>query len=1118
MLSVARSQWRRILAVLVVAAVFSCGDDSGPTDPTTSASKLAFGVQPPNGTAGEELAPAVTVLIQDDDGNTISDATNAVTVALDANPGSGTLSGARTVNAVNGVATFGDLSIGEAANGYSLRATASGLAAATSSTFNIQPAAAARLVFTVQPSAATIGAAIAPAVEVSIQDALGNLVTSATNQVTIALGANPGGATLSGARTVNAVSGVATFDELKLDQVANGYTLTATASGLTGATSIAFNILSGQLAFSVQPSDAAAGAAISPAIQVEVRDQSGNLISGASNSVTVAIGDNPGGGTLSGAATVNAVNGVATFSDLSIEKAGVGYTLTATSADLVSATSEAFDIGGGAPFRLAYRIEPSDAAAGAAISPAIEVEIRDEFDNLVGTATDAVTLAIDSNPSGGTLTGTETQNAVNGIATFSDLSIDKAGPGYTLLASASGLSDATSAGFEITAAEPTQLGFSIQPSDAGAGIVIAPAVEVEVLDGFGNRVTTATDAVTVAIGTNPGSGALSGTKTANPVLGVATFDDLSIDKAGVGYTLTASASGLTGDTSDAFEITGGDATRLVFIVDPSDATAGELIAPAVQVQVQDGFGNPVGTATNSITLAIGTNPGGGNLSGTITKSASGGVATFSDLSIEKSGTGYTLVASATDLTDGESAGFDISAADATKLAFTAQPGESEVNLPIQPDVVVQVQDQFGNVVPGSTHLITISIGTNPGGGTLSGTDMENAVGGVAAFDSLVIDKRGNGYTLRATAAGISSATSASFDLVFFWNMVEGGNEHACGLTEGGALYCWGDNTFGQLGDGTNLDSNVPVRVAGGLLFTQVDAAETHTCALTADGDSYCWGDNTLGQLGDGTNTASNVPVQVAGGRTFAWINAANHGFHTCGVTVNNAAYCWGDNDFGQLGDNSTTPANTPQAVSGGISFDMVSGGLDHTCGVSSNGTGYCWGRNSARQLGNGTNTDSSVPVEISGGLVFAEIWAGRFHTCSMTTGSEAYCWGTNGDGQLGDGTNLQSGVPVLVADSHVWESTVVGANHSCGLETGGVGYCWGDNGDGRLGNGTTTSANIPTLISGGLLFSQIMGGRAHTCGVTTVGDAYCWGSNVDGQLGNGTNSRSLTPSKVNDPF
>ena len=214
---------------------------------------------------------------------------------------------------------------------------------------------------------------------------------------------------------LSAVSGVAVFDDLSLDQIADGYTLTATASGLTEATSNTFNIVTGQLAFAVQPSNAEAGVAISPAITVEVRDDQGALIPTASNSITIAIGDNPGGGILSGTATVSAVNGVATFSDLSIDKVGTAYTLTASSTDLVSATSDPFDITPGAAAQLAFRTEPSDAAAGTAISPAIEVEIRDAGGNLVSDATNAVTIAIDTNPGGGTLSGTATQNAVNGV-------------------------------------------------------------------------------------------------------------------------------------------------------------------------------------------------------------------------------------------------------------------------------------------------------------------------------------------------------------------------------------------------------------------------------------------------------------------------------------------------------------------------------------------------------------------------------------------------------------------------------------------------------------------------------------------------------------------------------
>src|SRR4029079_6355970 len=305
-----------------------------------------------------------------------------------------------------------------------------------------------------------------------------------------------------------------------------------------------------------------------------------------SASVTLAIGTNPASGTLSGTKTVAAVNGVATFSDLSIDKAGTGYTLTASSSGLSGDTSSSFNVTPGAANKLAFSVQPSNTTAGSAITPDVKVEIRDANNNLVNS-TASVTLAIGTNPSSGTLSGTKTVNAVAGVATFSGLSIDKAGNGYTLSASASGLTGAKSSSFNITAVAANKLAFSVQPSNTTAGAAITPAVKVEVRDANGNVVTSSSASATLTIGTNPSSGTLSGTKTVAAVNGVATFSDLSIDKAGTGYTLGAASPGLTGDTSSSFNITPGTANRVAFSVQPSNTTAGGAITPAVKVDGAD---------------------------------------------------------------------------------------------------------------------------------------------------------------------------------------------------------------------------------------------------------------------------------------------------------------------------------------------------------------------------------------------------------------------------------------------------------------------------------------------------------------------------------------------------
>jgi len=318
----------------------------------------------------------------------------------------------------------------------------------------------------------------------------------------------------------------------------------------------------------------------------------------------------------------------------------------------------------------------------------------------------------------------------------------------------------------------------------------------------------------------------------------------------------------------------------------------------------------------------------------------------------------------------------------------------------------------------ATTSITVAIGTNPASGTLSGTTTVAAVSGVATFSHLSIDKAGTGYTLTASATGLTGVTSSAFDVVAPVSAgapltISAGYYHSCGVTPGGAAYCWGENS-GELGNGTNTDSPTPVAVSGGLTFASISAGFIETCGVTTSGAAYCWGDNYSGQGGNGTTGRSSYsPVAVSGGLTFAAVSASYD--YTCGVTLSGTAYCWGSNVHGQLGNGTTTDSPTPVAVSGGLAFAAVSAGDGHTCGVTPGGAAYCWGYNSSGALGNGTTTNSAIPVAVSGGLTFAAVSAGVDHTCGVTPSGAAYCWGFNVYGMLGNGTTTSSTTPVAVS-------------------------------------------------------------------------------------------------------
>jgi hypothetical protein len=530
-----------------------------------------------------------------------------------------------------------------------------------------------------------------------------------------------------------------------------------------------------KVGFTTQPAGATAGTAIAPSIVIAAQDANGATITTASGiNVTLSITTGTGvtGATLGGTLTRAAIAGVATFDDITIDKAGSGYTLTATAAGLTIATTSAFAVSPGAAAKLGVASQPSAANAGASIAPAVQFAIQDALGNTVTSATSNITVAISSGTGAGgaVLSGTTTAAAVSGVATFSNLSLDKAASGYTFTGSATGLTSATTAAFTISPAAAAKLAVTVQPASSTAGVAISPSVQVSVQDALGNTVPSATTSITVAVttGTGAAGATLGGTKTVSASSGIAAFSTLSLDKAASGYTLTATASGMTSATSSAFTISPAAAAKLAVTTQPSNSTGGSAISPNVVVTIQDTFGNTASSATTSVTMAItsGTGTGGATLGGTKTVAAVAGVATFSTLAVDKTGTGYTLDATATGLTGATTSAFNVALGSPAKLFFAFHPSNAVSMVVINPSVQVSVHDAGNNFLSSATNSVTIAIGTDPSGAssTLLGTKTVAAVAGVATFNDLKVSLKATGYTLVASGTGLSSATSETFNI------------------------------------------------------------------------------------------------------------------------------------------------------------------------------------------------------------------------------------------------------------------------------------------------------------------------------------------------------------------
>lgn len=328
--------------------------------------------------------------------------------------------------------------------------------------------------------------------------------------------------------------------------------------------------------------------------------------------------------------------------------------------------------------------------------------------------------------------------------------------------------------------------------------------------------------------------------------------------------------------------------------------------------------------------------------------------------------------------------------------------------------------------------------------------------------------------------------------------IAAGTDHTCAIARDGSVRCWGENSSGQLGDGTTNSTSTPVAASGLRQVAALTAGGAHTCALTQAGAVWCWGANGTGQLGNGTTMDSAVPVRVSG-LTSEALAISTSETHTCALLSDRSVECWGDNGSGQLGTGDTKSSNVPVAVKDLPAHSTaVATGTGFSCVGFTGRTVRCWGDNSDGQLGVG-DLSPRMRWEPVVGLPRAKIIAaGDASACAVTDEGQVFCWGSNAAGQLGTTTQAQAAAAPLAVPgiSGSFVTVAAGATETCAATTSGQATCWG----GEVGESVDPSdARVVTGVNG---IQDLAVGGHHVC-ATTSGHVYCWGRNDRGQLGNG---------------
>jgi len=440
-------------------------------------------------------------------------------------------------------------------------------------------------------------------------------------------------------------------------------------------------------------------------------------------------------------------------------------------------------------------------------------------------------------------------------------------------------------------------------------------------------------------------------------------------------------------------------------------------------------------------------------------------------------------------------------------------GAASVAVIRPPVAAVIVAPATSSIQAGQTETLVATL-KDADGNTLTGRTIawstSDAASATVDANGVVAGIQPNTVTITATSEGVGgtagvTVTPAGFSVRV--GSLSGGDFHTCGIASDGTGYCWGENVWGEIGNGSVGGSQPqPAAVSGGLAWSQIQAASLGTCGLTTDGTAYCWGANNVNQLGNGFSFGQEALRGTPGAvqTTQRFTQMANFNGSPCALDASGTAWCWGWNDNSRLGAGNVAPLS-PIVGLGGNTWRFLAEGQNDNCGVTTAGTALCFG---------------VIDHQIVGASpVYTQMTVGRFHVCGLDASGSAWCSGFNGEGEFGNGTTSQSNVAAAApAASGMTFTAIASAVQSvCGLTPAGDIYCWGNNDSGQLGNGSITSSTVPVKVSGSLTFTSLARGYFHFCATATDGGVYCWGNNQFGQLGDGTTQTRTIPTRVIPP-